>query len=163
MIVVVMGVTATGKTTIAKELVRRTGWDFAEGDDYHSEANREKMHAGIPLTDADREPWLQALHTVLADWFHAGKNGVMTCSALKESYRATLRGDLPAGAVQFVILEAPKAVLADRLAHRTNHFMNPALLDSQLATLEEPSDAIHLDVDRSPAAATADLMHKLGV
>ena len=163
MIVVLMGVTATGKTTIAKELVRRTGWEFAEGDDYHSEANREKMHAGIPLNDADREPWLRALHAVLAQWFNAGRSGAMTCSALKESYRAILRGDLPEGAVQFVILEAPKAVLADRLAHRTHHFMNPALLDSQLATLEEPSDAIHLDVNRTPEEAVQDLLQRLGV
>jgi gluconokinase len=162
-ILIVAGVAGSGKTTVGALLAGRFGWPFADADTFHPAANVAKMHAGIPLTDADREPWLQALHTVLADWFHAGKNGVMTCSALKESYRATLRGDLPAGAVQFVILEAPKAVLADRLAHRTNHFMNPALLDSQLATLEEPSDAIHLDVDRSPAAATADLMHKLGV
>jgi gluconokinase len=162
-IVVIMGVTATGKTTIAQELVRRTGWEFAEGDDYHSDANRQKMHAGIPLNDDDRRPWLESLHAVLANWFDAGKSGAMTCSALKESYRSILRGDLPEGAVQFIVLEAPKAVLADRLAHRTNHFMHPALLDSQLATLEEPSDAIHLDVDRTPEASVQELMQKLGV
>jgi gluconokinase len=162
-IVVIMGVTATGKSTIAKELVRRTGWEFAEGDDYHSEANRAKMHAGTPLTDEDRKPWLEALHAVLADWSHAGKSGAMTCSALKESYRGILRGDLPQGAVQFVVLEAPKAVLADRLAHRTDHFMNPALLDSQLATLEDPADAIHLDVNRSTEASVQALMQQLGI
>jgi gluconokinase len=162
-IVVIMGVTATGKTTIAKELVRRTGWEFAEGDEYHSEANRQKMHAGIPLTDEDRQPWLESLHTVLANWFHAGKSGAMTCSALKESYRSILRGELPDGAVQFVVLEAPKSVLVDRLAHRTNHFMNPALLDSQLATLEEPSDAIHLDVNRSPTESVQKLIKELKV
>jgi gluconokinase len=145
-IVVIMGVTATGKTTIAKELVRRTGWEFAEGDDYHSDANRQKMHAGTPLSDEDRRPWLESLHAVLANWFHAGKSGAMTCSALKESYRAILRGDLP-----------------ESLLYRVNHFMNPALLDSQLQTLETPSNAIHLNVDRTPDESVQALMQELGV
>jgi gluconokinase len=162
-IVVIMGVTATGKTTIAKELVRRTGWEFAEGDDYHSDATRQKMHAGTPLSDEDRRPWLESLHAVLANWFHAGKSGAMTCSALKESYRAILRGDLPESAVRFVVLEAPKSVLADRLLYRVNHFMNPALLDSQLQTLETPSNAIHLNVDRTPDESVQALMQELGV
>lgn len=163
MIVILMGVTATGKTSIAQELVRRTGWAFAEGDDYHSEANKQKMHAGIPLTDADREPWLEALHDVLAGWVRDGKNGVMTCSALKEKYRETLRRGLPQGAAQFVVLEAPISVLTERLAHRINHYMNPALLASQLATLEDPKDAIHLDVSGTTAHSTDVLLQKLRV
>ena len=89
MIAVLMGVTATGKTTIARELVRRTGWEFAEGDDYHSVANVAKMKAGTPLTDEDRVPWLAALHEVLIGWQTEGKSGVLTCSALKQSYRDT--------------------------------------------------------------------------
>ena len=158
-----MGVTGTGKTTIAHGLVDRTGWEFAEGDNYHSEANIAKMKAGVPLTDRDREPWLEALHGVLAGWVQAGKNGVMTCSALKESYRKTLTEGLPDGAVRFVLLEAPKQVLVDRLEHRTGHFMNPALLDSQLATLELPENALDVSVVGTPAQSVDQIVEKLGV
>jgi gluconokinase len=153
MIAIVMGVTGTGKTTVAKALVARTGWEFAEGDDYHSEANVAKMKAGVPLTDTDREPWLEALHQVLAGWVAAGKNGAMTCSALKETYRQTLSAGFPEGTVHFVLLQAPKEMLEERLEHRPGHFMNPALLDSQLATLEMPRDAIRVAVTGTPAEA----------
>ncbi len=156
-----MGVTGTGKSTVAKALVERTGWEFAEGDDYHSEANKAKMKAGIPLTDTDRGPWLEALHRVLAGWVAAGKSGAMTCSALKEAYRKTLAGGLPPDVVHFVLLEAPKAVLVDRLEHRTGHFMNPALLDSQLATLEVPKDAMHISVCGSPGEAVDAILAQL--
>ena len=163
MIAILMGVTGTGKTTIAHGLVDRTGWEFAEGDDYHSEANKAKMRAGVPLTDGDRAPWLQALHGVLAGWVQDGKNGVMTCSALKESYRKTLTEGLPQGAVRFVLLEAPKQVLVDRLEHRTGHFMNPALLDSQLATLELPEDAVDVSVVGTATQSVEQIVKKLGV
>ncbi len=163
MIAILMGVTGTGKTTIAHELVKLTGWEFAEGDDYHSEANKDKMRAGVPLSDTDRAPWLQVLHQVIADWVAAGKNGVMTCSALKQSYRDTLSGDLPAGTVHFVLLEAPKQVLQGRLEHRSGHFMNPALLDSQLATLEIPADAVHIVVTETAPEAAAEIVRKLDV
>ncbi len=163
MIAIMMGVTGTGKTTVAKALVKRTGWEFAEGDDYHSEANKAKMKAGVPLTDTDREPWLEALHGVLAGWVGAGKDGVMTCSALKEKYRRTLASGLPDGLVHFVLLEAPKAVLVQRLRHRTGHFMNPALLDSQLATLEMPKEAIRISVQGTPEETVQAILAKLGV
>ena len=163
MIAVLMGVTGTGKTTVAKELVRRTGWEFAEGDDYHSAANKQKMHAGIPLTDSDRGPWLETLHQVLAGWMEAGQSGVMTCSALKAVYRDTLRAGLSPESVHFVLLEAPKEVLHERLEHRTGHYMNPALLDSQLATLEIPGDAIRVCVTGAPAEAADEILRKLGV
>ena len=163
MIALLMGVTGTGKTTVAQALVERTGWEFAEGDDYHSEANKAKMHAGVPLTDADRAPWLRALHDVLAGWVGAGKNGVMTCSALKAAYRQTLTAGLPEGAVRFVLLEAPKQVLEERLEHRTGHFMNASLLDSQLATLEVPENAVHISVTGTPAEAVDAILAKLGV
>ncbi len=163
MIAILMGVTGTGKTTIAHALVERTGWEFAEGDDYHTEANKEKMRAGVPLTDGDRAPWLDVLHGVLAGWVATGKSGVLTCSALKESYRKVLTDGLPAGCWHFVLLEAPKQVLADRLEHRTGHFMNPALLDSQLATLEIPDDAVDVSVVGTPEQSVDQIVEKLGL
>jgi gluconokinase len=149
MIAILMGVTASGKTTIARELQRLTGWEYAEGDDYHSAANRAKMEAGIPLTDEDRAPWLASLHQVLRGWFEKRQSGILTCSALKQAYRDLLVGGLPADAWRFVQLQVPKEELARRLAHRQGHYMNPALLDSQLATLEKPRDAIRVDATGS--------------
>jgi gluconokinase len=163
MIVVVMGVTGTGKSTIANALVARTGWQFAEGDAYHSAANVAKMKSGVPLNDDDRRPWLLALHEVLLGWQQSGVSGVMTCSALKESYRAILSEDMDATNSRFVLLDVPKAVLAERLQNRPGHFMNPALLDSQLATLEMPSNAIRVDADRPPDAIVNDILKQLGV
>ena len=90
MILIVMGVSGSGKTTLAKTLAKLTGWQFAEGDDYHSEANRQKMHSGIPLTDEDRAPWLATLHELILQWHQRGENGILTCSALKQAYRETL-------------------------------------------------------------------------
>jgi gluconokinase len=162
-ILVLMGVTATGKTTIAQELVKQTGWLFAEGDDYHSKENVAKLHAGIPLTDEDRAPWLQSLHGVLAEWQGKGESGVMTCSALKESYRETLRAGMDAQHFRFVLLEVPEDVLRERLKHRTGHYMNPSLLQSQISTLEEPDDAMKIDANRPQAEVAADILRQLGV
>ena len=145
MIAILMGVTASGKTTIAQALQKLTGWEYVEGDDYHSEANRAKMHAGIPLTDEDRAPWLASLHEVLRGWVEGGQSGILTCSALKQSYRDVLVADLPAEDWRFVLLQVPKDELVRRLQHRAGHYMNPALLDSQLQTLEEPKDAVRVD------------------
>ena len=139
MIVIVMGVSGSGKSYLAKRLAAATGWAFAEGDDYHSAANKAKMAAKIPLTDADREPWLDSLHEVLAGWHRTGQSGILTCSALKATYRAHLVADIPEA--RFVWLDPPRSVLADRTTHRTGHFMPAALLDSQLATLEPPTEA----------------------
>jgi gluconokinase len=138
-IVIVMGVSGSGKTYLAKKLAAATGWAYAEGDDYHSDANKAKMAAGTPLTDADRGPWLDSLHELLAGWDRRGESGILTCSALKASYREHLTAGLPQA--RFVWLDPPRAVLAERMAHRPGHFMPPALLDSQLATLEAPTDA----------------------
>jgi gluconokinase len=136
LIVIIMGVSGSGKSTLAARFVDRTGWAFAEGDNFHSEANRAKMHAGIPLTDEDRLPWLDALHGVLAGWQSEGASGVLTCSALKESYRERLLTGIPEARI--VWLDPPRDLLEHRLAARTGHYMNPKLLDSQLATLEAP-------------------------
>lgn len=158
-IVIVMGVSGSGKSYLAKELAQATGWDFAEGDDYHSEANKAKMHAGVPLTDADRAPWLAALHGVLAGWKEQGKSGVLTCSSLKATYRDVLDAGLPE--VRFVWLDPPRAVLIERMEHRTGHYMPPALLDSQLATLERPVEdgrTLRLDGSDSVEAAVAKVL-----
>lgn len=161
MIIILMGVTASGKSTIAAELVRRTGWSFAEADDYHSEANKLKMHAGIPLTDADRMPWLASLHQVIANWYRDGRDGIMTCSALKQSYRDTLVRDIPSGVCRFVLLEAPPAVLEERIRERPGHFMNPDLLQSQIDTLEQPKNALRVDATGTPAAVAENILNQL--
>jgi gluconokinase len=161
MIIILMGVTSSGKSTVAAELVRLTGWPYAEGDDYHSAANKQKMHAGIPLTDADRAPWLASLHEVIVKWFQSGQNGVMTCSALKQAYRDVLTKDIPAGICRFVLLDVPTAVLAERIAHRPGHFMNPDLLQSQLDTLELPKDALRVDATGAPSAIAQNILKQL--
>jgi len=161
MIAILMGVTASGKSTIAAELVRLTGWKFAEADDYHSAANKAKMHAGIPLNDADRAPWLASLHDVIAEWIRAGQSGVMTCSALKQAYRNALTTGIPDGAYRFVLLDAPLAVLEERIQHRPGHFMNPDLLQSQLDTLEQPQDAIRVETTGSPSEVAQNILNQL--
>lgn len=163
MIAILMGVTGSGKTTVAEALMHRTGWRFAEGDDYHPAANKAKMHAGQELTDEDRAPWLAALHGVLERWVREGTKGVMTCSALKESYRRALVDGLPEGAARFVLLEVPRSELEERLERRTGHFMNPALLDSQLQTLEVPGDAVHVRAVGDPGAVAEAVMEGLGI
>ena len=150
MIVVVMGVTGSGKTTIGELLAGRTGAEFADADDYHPLANKEKMAAGHPLNDADREPWLKELNRLLRRWLEQGKSGVLACSALKASYRTILESGLPHGALTFVLLDGSKELIAQRLAARHHEYMNPKLLDSQLATLEMPHDALRIVNDRTP-------------
>jgi gluconokinase len=161
MILIVMGVSGSGKTTIAKALVALTGWLFAEGDDYHSETNRKKMHAGIPLTDEDRAPWLESLHQLLLGWFEGGQDGVLTCSALKQSYRDVLSAGILKSAYRFVLLEGSPELLSKRLTERQGHFMNPGLLASQFATLEIPNDAIRVSVDQVPEAVARQILDQI--
>jgi gluconokinase len=150
MIVVLMGVTGSGKTTIGTLLAERIDAAFADADDYHPAANKQKMAAGHPLNDEDRQPWLEILNGLMRGWFEAGKRGVLACSALKAKYRATLKAGMPDGTVSFVWLDAPREVLAERLAERHHEFMNPKLLESQLKTLEPPKNALRIMNDRAP-------------
>lgn len=159
MILVVMGVSGSGKTTIGKMLASETGWPFADGDDYHPQANKDKMHAGVPLNDEDRAPWLLRLHGLLLSWKRKGENGILACSALKEQYRRVLSTDLPD--LRFVLLEAPVAVLEERLRARTAHFMNPDLLASQFATLEVPTDALRVSVTQPAAEVVRFILREL--
>jgi gluconokinase len=162
MIVVLMGVTASGKTTVGQQLAERTSAEFADADDYHSAANKAKMASGHPLNDEDRRPWLQALNGVLRGWFDRGGSGVLACSALKESYRAMLEEGMPKGAVRFVLLDVPRKLLEERLAERKHSFMNPDLLDSQIATLERPTkDAVVVENDRALDEVVGEILGKL--
>ncbi|MEV5045991.1 gluconokinase [Streptomyces griseoincarnatus] len=152
-VVVVMGVAGTGKTTIGPLLAARLGVPYAEGDDFHPQSNIAKMSAGTPLTDDDRWPWLDAI----GDWAQgrAGLGGVVSCSALKRSYRDRLRAAAPG--VVFVHLSGDRALVEDRMSHRQGHFMPTALLDSQFATLQplEPDEAgVAVNVTGSPEEIT---------
>ncbi len=132
--VIVMGVSGSGKSTIGEALASATGWVFIEGDDFHSAADKEKMAAGVALDDADRWPWLQAIRSWITETARHGQSAIISCSALKRSYRDLLRGD--GKNVYFCHLEADADVLAKRISHRVDHFMSRALLHSQFNTLE---------------------------
>ena len=156
---VVMGVSGSGKSLIGAALARVLGTDFVEGDDYHSAENVQRMASGIALTDEDRGQWLRSLAVRLRQAKDAGTGLVMTCSALKRSYRDVLRAD--AGELRFVFLRGPRALVAERIAGRRGHFMPPSLLESQLATLEEPSPDEHAwvcDIKESPEDLVAALV-----
>jgi len=156
---VVMGVTGSGKSLIGAALARALGIDFVEGDEYHPAENVERMSSGVPLTDDDRVRWLRSLAARIREAKDAGTGLVMSCSALKRSYRNVLRAE--AGELRFVFLRGPRALLAERIASRRGHFMPPSLLDSQLATLEEPSPDEHAwacDISESPQGLVAALV-----
>jgi len=158
MIIIVMGVSGSGKTTVGELLADRLGCGFSDADDFHPAANVEKMRAGIPLTDDDRWPWLTALRRAIDDWQAAGESRVIACSALKAAYRDRLS---PQGDVVFVFLKGSAETIDARLKARKGHYMNPGLLASQLATLEEPNDAIVVDIAPPPAAIADEIMARL--
>ena len=162
MIVVVMGVSGSGKTTVAALLAARLGWRYREGDDLHPSENVEKMRRGTPLTDADRLPWLQAIAREIDLWRTQGESGVLTCSALKRSYRDIIISDRPEMAL--VYLKGAQALVARRMAARHEHFMPTALLASQFATLQEPTPderPIIVDVGGQPGEIADRIVREL--
>jgi gluconokinase len=160
-VIIVMGVAGAGKTTVGRALAAQLGCRFVEGDDHHSPAAVEKMRAGTPLTDADRAPWLIALHRIIATSLERRETTVLTCSALKERYRQTLRGDCRT--VRFVHLHASEQALARRIAARGAHFFGPSLLPDQLATLEAPTDALTIDGTQPVEQIVATIRREFGL
>src|ERR1700759_797024 len=160
MIVIVMGVTGSGKTTVGKMLAERLGAEFADADDFHSAANKEKMHRGVALTDADRMPWLASIHEYLARAESEGERGglVLGCSALKKSYRAILSEGL---AVRVVYLKGSYEVIDEHLRARKGHFADDEILAAQFADLEEPADAIVVDVEWEPERIVEEIYKQL--
>jgi gluconokinase len=162
MVLVLMGVSGTGKTTVGKILATELGWDFVEGDDYHPAANVAKMKAGIPLDDEDRCPWLQALRRRIEEACRFGENMVLACSALKREYRQYLeRDDLDC--VYYVFLQGSEELISRRLAKRKGHFMNPTLLASQLEALEAPQGTLQVEIEPAPEVIAAEIRDKLGL
>jgi gluconokinase len=160
MIVIVMGTTGSGKTTIGSLLAKGMGWEFVDADDFHPPSNVEKMRHGIPLTDADREPWLKALHDKIVEWTAEKHSVVLACSALKQSYRDELRASSD---VKFVYLKGSYQLFSERVLARRGHFAKQDLLASQFATLEEPTDAITVDAAPSPEQIVSEVRWKLGM
>jgi gluconokinase len=148
-VILIMGVSGSGKTTIGQMLAAQLDWNFQDADDLHSPANIEKMHQGIPLTDADRRPWLRSVRALIDRSLDSNTNLILACSALKAEYRQEL--EIGADRVKFVYLKGSIELIQQRLKQRTGHFMNPDLLQSQFADLQEPDDAIVIEIDRSPA------------
>lgn len=157
-VVIFMGVAGVGKSTVAELFAQKSGAAFFEGDHFHPPANVAKMKAGIPLTDADRAPWLVALRQIIENALRQGTLTALTCSALKVSYRQVLSADDPR--VVFVHLTATPMTIANRLKNRRNHFMPASLVESQFATLEPPADAITFNGDQSPKKIVADLLQR---
>ena len=163
MVVIVMGVTGAGKSTIGNALAASLGWEFCDGDDLHSAESKRKMHRGEALTDLDRAPWIAAVRGVVEAKISSGVNGVVACSALKQAYREEIVGGLDPALVRFVYLKGSEGLIGERLARRIAHFMNPQLLQSQFDTLEEPDDrdAIVVDISVAPEAIVGDIRARL--
>ncbi|MBA4192039.1 MAG: gluconate kinase [Planctomycetaceae bacterium] len=160
MVIVVMGVSGSGKSTVGGLLAARLGWTFVEGDDFHPTSNVQKMHAGTPLNDEDRKPWLAALRDRMDHAAANGENIVLACSALKHAYQDYLEQHDPAH-IHYVYLEGSEELIRQRLAARAGHFMNPALLHSQFETLEPPTHAVRVSVNETPEEAVEEIREKL--
>ncbi len=160
MIIVITGVTGSGKTTIGKLLAAQLDWKFYEGDDFHPPVNIERLKGGTPLDDQDRLPWLTAIRDTIRAAIDRGENAVVACSALKESYRRMLR---IGPEVVLIHLEAKPELIEERLTQRTGHFMNPALVRSQFDTLEEPWSALEIDAGLTPGEIVNTIRDRLSL
>ncbi len=161
MIILLMGVAGSGKTTVGRQLATELNWPYYEADDFHSAANKAKMGSGTPLDDNDRAPWLAAIRTAMDECAAQGRNAVFSCSALKEKYRQVLATGLPG--LRLFYLSGDRDLLLQRIAGRSGHYMKPAMLDSQLAALEPPADALKLDIQQAPAELVAAIRQSLGL
>jgi gluconokinase len=160
MVIVLMGVTASGKTTVGRLLARACDYLFYDADDFHPRVNIDKMQHGMPLDDADRRPWLATLRDLVRRCLAENTDAVLACSALKECYRRYLLIDPQ---VRLIYLKADRGLIRRRLQQRRGHFMSPALLESQFATLEEPQDAIWLDASLNPLDIITLIRHRLQI
>lgn len=160
MIVIVMGVTGAGKTTIGRLLAEQSGWEFADADDFHRPSNVEKIRRGISLTDEDRKPWLAQLRAAIQQWIKENRNVVLACSALKRTYRQ----ELEAGPeVRFVYLKGSPDLIASRLRSRQGHFAGEQILAGQFEDLEEPECAVTVDIAPAPPQIVAEIRERLGL
>ncbi|HEX2696720.1 MAG TPA: gluconokinase [Anaerolineales bacterium] len=161
MLILLMGVTGSGKTTVGKQLASALDWPFFDADDFHSPDNISKMASGIALTDEDRRPWLERLHELIEEHARKQVNIVLACSALKQSYREMLTVDT--GQVAIIYLQAQAELIRERMSRREGHFMPTALLDSQFESLEEPTDALTLPAEWSPERIVMVIRASLGI
>lgn len=157
MVLVIMGVVGSGKTTVGSLLAQKLGWQFADADEFHPTANIEKISQGIPLDDSDRAPWLASLRSAIEQWNSEGHNVVLACSALKRKYRDQLQ----AGNVQFVYLKGDPELIRKRLHARHGHFASDSIMESQFADLEPPMDAITVEIGQAPQAIADGIIEKL--
>ena len=160
MIVIVMGVTGSGKTTVGRLLAGQLGWLFADADDFHPPANVDKMRQGIPLTDEDRWPWLDRLRREITKWIAEGRSVVLACSALKHIYRQKLQAGPE---VRFVYLKGSAALVAERLRARQGHFAGEQILSGQFADLEEPESGLTVSIASTPEQIVTEVRERLGL
>lgn len=160
MVLLIMGVAGSGKTLIGSMLAKALNWRFADADQFHPAANLQKMSQGVPLTDADREPWLRAMRNAIVGWIQSGESAVLACSALKQQYREQLT---VGPELKIVYLKGEPDLIHERLSHRQAHFMKAEMLASQFADLEEPADAIVIDIARPPDQIVSEIQRKLGL
>jgi gluconokinase len=160
MVIILMGVTGSGKTTVGRLLAAELGWSYYDADDFHPPANVEKMRSGVPLNDADRQPWLETLRDLIRNCLERNEAAILGCSALKESYRRFLLLD---ERVELIYLKGDYDLIRQRLLKRRGHYMNPKLLDSQFDVLEEPEEALHIDISSSPQEIVQTIRSSLGI